>query len=71
MSTWIQRQISSHQIAATAVVTAVAVAATIFSAQALQRKVAVEDLKSSIPDLDEKHHAERVHPYPTWQLLPS
>ena len=55
---------SSHQIAATAVVTAVAVAATIFGAQAIQRKIAVEDLKSSIPDLDEEHHAERVHNIP-------
>lgn len=61
MSSWIQRQISSHRIAATAVVTGVAVAGTIFGAQAIRRKVAVEDLKSSIPDVDEKHHTERVH----------
>lgn len=65
MSTWIQRQIASHQIAATAVLTGIAVAGTIVGAQAIRRKVAVEDLKSSIPDVDEEHHAERVHKSPT------
>ena len=60
MSSWMQRQISSHQIAATAVLSGLAVAGTIFGAQAIRRKVAVEDLKSSIPDVDERHHAEKV-----------
>ena len=71
MSSWMQRQISSHQIAATAVLSGLAVAGTIFGAQAIRRKVAVGNLKSSIPSVDEKHHAEKVRgkssPLMTWR----
>lgn len=36
------------------------VASTIFGVQALRRKVAIEELKSSIPNVDEEHEAETV-----------
>lgn len=60
MSSWLQRQASSHQaqIAGTAVLSGLAVACTIFGVQAIRRKVAIEDLKASIPNVDEDHHAQ-------------
>ena len=62
MSSWIQRQSSSHQaqLAATALLSGLAVAGTIFGVQAIRRKVAIEDLKASIPNVDEKHRANAV-----------
>ena len=66
MSAWLERQASSHQVqlAATAVLSGVAVAGLIYGSQAIRRKVAVEELKASIPELNESHHAERVrHAY--------
>ena len=62
MASWLDRQFSSHrvQLAATAVLSGAAVAATIYGTQAIRRKERVEELKASIPELDEKHHAEMV-----------
>lgn len=62
MSSWIQRQASSHQVqlAATAVISAAAVAGAIFGAQAIRRKVAIEKLKASIPKVDEDHRLQKV-----------
>ena len=62
MSAWLERQASSHQVqlAATAIFSGVAVAGLIYGSQAIRRKVAVEELKASIPELNENHHAERV-----------
>ena len=62
MASWLDRQFASHrvQLAATAVLSGAAVAATIYGAQAIRRKERVEELKASIPELDEKHHAEMV-----------
>lgn len=62
MSSWLQRQAGSHnsQLATTAVLSGAAVAGAIFGYQAYRRKEAVHDLKASIPDLDEEHHAEKV-----------
>lgn len=62
MSSWFQRQAGaqSSQLATTAVLSGAAVAGAIFGYQAYRRKEAVNDLKSSIPDLDEQHHAEKV-----------
>ncbi|MCJ1358104.1 MAG: hypothetical protein MMC33_008102 [Icmadophila ericetorum] len=55
MSQWLQNQASSHkmQLAATAVVSGLVVAGAIFGAQALRRQVILEDLKASIPDVDQ------------------
>ena len=63
MSTWLQRQASSHQaqIAATAVLSGLAVAGVIFGVQAIKRQVAVDDLKASIPNVDEEHDVETVY----------
>lgn len=62
MSSWLQRQTGSHssQLATTAVLSGAAVAGAIFGYQAYRRKEAVHDLKASIPEIDEQHHAERV-----------
>lgn len=62
MSSWLQRQAGSHnsQLATTAVLSGAAVAGAIFGYQAYRRKEAVNDLKASIPDIDEEHHAEKV-----------
>ena len=62
MSSWLERQVSSHhvQLAATAVFSGVAVASLIFGTQAIRRKAAVDELKASIPELSESHHADLV-----------
>lgn len=62
MSSWIERQLSSHQVqlAATALVSGVTVAGLIYGGQAIRRKIAVEQLKASIPPLDEEHQAQWV-----------
>ena len=66
MSTWLQRQTSSHQVqlAGTALLSGLAVATTIFGMQAIRRRIAVDELKASIPNVDE-HVAETV-----WTTLP-
>ena len=62
MSSWLERQASSHhfQLAATAVISGAAVAGLIYGGQAIRRKAAVDELKASIPELDESHHSETV-----------
>ncbi|KAA8647135.1 tRNA threonylcarbamoyladenosine dehydratase [Aspergillus tanneri] len=62
MSSWIQRHAVSHQsqLAATAVLSGAAVAGAILGYQAYRRKEAVAELKASIPDVSERHHAEKV-----------
>lgn len=62
MSSWFQRQAGApnSQLATTAVLSGAAVAGAIFGYQAYRRKEAVYDLKASIPELDERHHAEKV-----------
>lgn len=67
MSAWLQRQASSHQaqILATALLSGVAVAGVILGAQALRRRTAIDDLKASIPDIDEAHEEEKVCPNPS------
>lgn len=62
MSSWLQRQASSHnaQLVGTALLSGAAVAGAIFGIQALRRQIAVEDLKASIPGFDEKEHANGV-----------
>lgn len=62
MASWLERQASSHhvQLAATAVFSGIAIAGIIYGSQAIRRKTAVDELKASIPDLDETHHADLV-----------
>lgn len=62
MASWLQRQVGSQptQLTTTAVLSGAAVAGAIFGYQAFRRKEAVHDLKASIPEIDERHHAERV-----------
>ena len=62
MSSWFERQATNHQVqlAATAVLSGIAVAGIIYGSQAARRKVAVDELKASIPELSETHHAQTV-----------
>lgn len=62
MSSWLERQASSHnvQLAATALLSGVAVAGLIYGSQTIRRKAAVDELKASIPELSENHHADLV-----------
>ena len=62
MSSWFERQASSHQVqlAAVALLSGAAVAGTIYGAQAIRREKRIEELKASIPELNESHHADMV-----------
>ena len=62
MASWIERQASSHnvQLAAAAVLSGVTVAGLIYGTQAIRRREAVHELKASIPELNEAHHADMV-----------
>lgn len=62
MSSWLERQASSHhvQLAATALFSGVAVAGLIYGSQAMRRKNAIDELKASIPELSESHQADVV-----------
>ena len=62
MSSWLERQLSSHQVqlAATALLSGAAVAGLIYGSQAIRRKTAVEELKASIPELNDSHQANSV-----------
>ena len=55
MLSWLERQFSSHnvQLAGAAIVSGATVAGLIYGTQALRRKTAMEELKASIPELDE------------------
>ena len=62
MASWLERQASSHhvQLAGTAVFSGIAIAGIIYGSQAIRRKTAIDELKASIPDLDDSHHADLV-----------
>jgi hypothetical protein len=62
MTSWLERQASSHhvQLAATAIFSGAAIAGLIYGGQAVRRRAAVEELKASIPELDDSHHAHLV-----------
>lgn len=66
MSSWLERQLSSHQaqLAATALVSGITVAGLIYGGQAVRRKVAVEQLKASIPPIGDEYEAQRVRRFP-------
>ncbi|KAF9894552.1 hypothetical protein FE257_006437 [Aspergillus nanangensis] len=67
MSAWIQRHAGTQQtqLATTAVISGAAVAGAILGYQAFRRREAVSELKSSIPAINEEHHAERLTQYGT------
>ncbi|KAL8738726.1 MAG: hypothetical protein Q9181_000548 [Wetmoreana brouardii] len=73
MSSWFERQLSSHQVqlAATALVSGITVAGLIYGGQAIRRRVAVEQLKASIPSLDDEHQAQRLTDFGAASPLPS
>ena len=62
MTSWVERQASSQyiQLAAAAILSGVTVAGLIYGTQALRRKEAIQELKASIPELNENHHADMV-----------
>jgi len=62
MSSWLSRVVSSTQaqFAATAIVSGAVVAGAILGYQHVRRQERAEDLKSSIPELGQNHHAEKV-----------
>jgi hypothetical protein len=62
MSSWISRATESRnaQLITTAVVSGAVVASTILGFQQARRMYRVADLKASIPDIDDEHHAQRV-----------
>jgi hypothetical protein len=62
MSSWLSRAASSTQaqFAATAIVSGAVVAGAILGYQHVRRQERVEDLKSSIPELGQNHHSEKV-----------
>ncbi|KAK2754411.1 hypothetical protein FQN54_007055 [Arachnomyces sp. PD_36] len=67
MASWIEKQASSHkvQLAATALVSAAVVAGAIFGVQSTRRKAAVEELKASIPKIDDEHRLQKLTEYGT------
>ena len=62
MSGWLDQKVLSHrfQLAFTAVLSGLAVAGVIFTTQAIQRQIAVDDLKASIPDSDDDPRMQEV-----------
>ena len=64
MSSWLERQASSHQVqlAAVAIASGVVVAGAIYGSQAIRREKKVTKLKASIPEINDSHHADLVRP---------
>jgi len=62
MSSWISRATANHnaQLITTAIVSGVVVGSAILGLQKAKRMYKVADLKASIPDINEDHHATRV-----------
>ncbi|TKA73563.1 hypothetical protein B0A49_04091 [Cryomyces minteri] len=65
MSSFIARATSSHQaqLATTAIVSGVLVAGAILGLQTAKKRYRVQDLKASIPDVDEDHAATQINEY--------
>ncbi|KAL1606518.1 hypothetical protein SLS60_003923 [Paraconiothyrium brasiliense] len=65
MSSWISRATENRnaQLITTAVVSGVVVGSAILGFQQARRIYKVADLKASIPDIDEEHHATRLTEY--------
>lgn len=62
MSTWLQQHTSSHhgQLLATAIVSGLVVAGTIWASQTIRHNVARDELRASIPNVDEEHDSQAV-----------
>lgn len=62
MSSWISRATESRnaQLITTAAVSGAVVASAILGFQKARRMTRVADLKASIPDITDEHHASRV-----------
>ncbi|KAL9112749.1 MAG: hypothetical protein Q9227_003052 [Pyrenula ochraceoflavens] len=65
ISSWLERQASSRhvQLAGAAVLGGVTVAAAILGAQSIRREVMIEDLKASIPNIDDTHNPTNLSEY--------
>lgn len=62
MSSWISRATATHhaQLVTTAVVSGVVVGGAVLGFQQARRMYRLAELKRSIPDIDDEHHATRV-----------
>lgn len=69
MSSWITRATESRnaQLITTAVVSGALVASTILGFQQARRMYRVAEVKASIPDIDDKHQAQRVGHVRWWK----
>ncbi|MCJ1393370.1 hypothetical protein MMC18_006243 [Xylographa bjoerkii] len=67
MSSWVERQGSSHQaqLIATAILSGITVLGLVLGVQTIRHQVAVDDLKASIPNVDEPHDADTVPDFGT------
>ena len=63
MSSFLHRHHSSLQLGAAATIGAVTATTIIFASLALRRRIATEDLKASIPDINSQHHASPLTEY--------
>jgi tRNA threonylcarbamoyladenosine dehydratase len=65
MNSWVSRATASHhaQLITTAIVSGVVVGGAILGFQKARRMYRVEQLKESIPQVDENHHATRITEY--------
>ncbi|MCJ1286149.1 hypothetical protein MMC26_005494 [Xylographa opegraphella] len=72
MTTWLERQGSSHQtqLIATAILSGITVIGVVLGVQAVRRQVAVDELKASIPNVDEPHDANTVPNFATNSVQP-
>ncbi|MCJ1437033.1 hypothetical protein MMC27_006418 [Xylographa pallens] len=72
MSSWLERQGSSHQtqLIATAILSGITVIGVVFGVQAIRRQVAMDDLKASIPNVDEPHDVDTVPAFGTNSTRP-
>lgn len=62
MPSWISKATESHnaQLITTAAVSGLVVATTILGFQKARRMTRVADLKASIPEISDEHHAQKV-----------
>lgn len=65
MSSWISKATESRnaQLITTAAVSGFVVGSAILGFQKARRMTRVADLKASIPDVSDEHHAQRVSEY--------
>ncbi|ORY11903.1 hypothetical protein BCR34DRAFT_624581 [Clohesyomyces aquaticus] len=73
MSSWISKTTANNnaQLITTAVVSGVVVGSAILGFQKVRRTYRVADLKASIPDIGEEHHATRLNQYGAASDIPA